>query len=122
MYIKYFKNKPINRKSWFAASRVKFKTADGYLFLGKQKIIPKNIQAIEKKSWFTKSYFIVTFDNNLDKYVLSISNNYYYELKSIFEIENKTTSTNIAQNIFWSTLILGILYSWYYLYHYFVSN
>jgi hypothetical protein len=122
MYIKYFKNKPINRRSWLFASRVKFKMVDGYLFLGKQKIIPENIQAVEKKSWFTKNYFIITFNNNLDTYVLSLSNDYYYQLKQVFKIETKTTSSNIAQNVFLSTLILGILYSWYYLYQYFLGT
>ncbi len=122
MYIKYFKNKPLNRASWLLATRVKVAFNDGYLFLGEKKIIPSDIKSVEKKSWFTRNYYLVFFENNGDNYTLSLSNKLYLKLENSFQVNKTKTVNNTPQNIFWGILIVGIIYSWYYLLQFFTNN
>lgn len=122
MYIKYFKNKPINKDSWLLANRFTFKLKDNLVLLGNLELLPYNINSVEKKSWFTKNYYIVTFTSGNDDYVLSLSDTYYKQFANKFPVQNTGTDANTIQNLFSAMLIAGTVYSCFNLIQHFVKN
>lgn len=97
--------------SWLLAKRGTVKVHKDFIFLGRNKVSPKLIEAYEKTSWFTQNYYIVKIKTEMDIYTVSLSNKLYKKVNEYFDVLELPKHNNVLQNLFVMFLILVLICS-----------